>query len=122
MLETGFAALKGRKLRRARREGKDVPPDTCVEDGDGGEGGAWGGGPLLEGVLFGGTRPKWGTERELGRELLMVVFRVALGEKRGMYEGDLDVLVCACESAVFEPLSGGRGPIAVTSMALKSWK
>jgi hypothetical protein len=87
VLETGFAALKGRKLRRARREGRDVPPVgvTCIEDGEGGERGAWGGGPPPEGVLFGGTRPKWGTESELGRELLMpVVVRVALGEKRGM--------------------------------------
>ena len=85
VLETGFAALKGRKLRRARKDGKDVPPDTCVEDGEGGEAVAGGGGPPPDGVLFGGTKPKWGTDSELGRELLMlVVFRVALGEKRGM--------------------------------------
>jgi hypothetical protein len=121
-LETGFAALKGRKLRRARREGKDVPPDTCAEDGEGGGTAAWGGGPPPEGVLFGGTRPKWGTESELGRVLLMAGFRVGLGEKRGMYEGALAVLVCvcACESAVFEALGDGCGPIAVTSMALES--
>jgi len=84
VLETGFAALKGRKLRRARKEGKDVPPDACDEDGDGGGMAACGGGPLPDAVRFGGTRPKWGTDRELGRVLLIVGLRVALGEKRGI--------------------------------------
>ena len=40
--------------------------------------------PLPEGVLFGGTRPKCGTDRELGRELLGGGLRVALGENRGI--------------------------------------
>jgi len=45
---------------------------------------ACGGGPLPDGVRFGGTKPKWGTDRELGRVLLIVGWRVALGEKRGI--------------------------------------
>ena len=85
VLETGLAELKGRKLRRARNEGNDVPPDAWAEDGEGGELAAdFCGGPLPEGVLFGGTRPKWGTESELGRVLLMAGFRVVFGEKRGI--------------------------------------
>jgi len=90
---------KGRKLRRVRREGKDVPPppplppdadaDGCAEDDGEGGGGACCGedeGPVPEGVLFGGTRPKWGTDSELGREELMAAegFRAILGEKRGI--------------------------------------
>jgi hypothetical protein len=78
-LEAVFPEPKGRKLRRARREGNDVPPDAEGRGMD-----VCGGGPLPEGVLFGGTRPKWGTDNELGRELLGGGLRVALGEKRGI--------------------------------------
>jgi hypothetical protein len=84
VLEEGFPELKGRKLRRARREGNAVPPDACAEGGDGRGGPPWEGGPLPEGVLFGGTRPRWGADRELGRELLRVAFRAGFGEKRGI--------------------------------------
>jgi len=85
VLETGLAELKGRKLRRARKEGNDVLPDVWAEDGEGGGlPPAFCGGSLPEGVLFGGTRPKWGAESELGRLLLMAGFRVVFGEKRGI--------------------------------------
>jgi hypothetical protein len=84
LLEGVFPEPNGRKLRRARREGNDVPPDACAEDEEGWGMADWGGGPLPEGVLFGGTRPKWGTDKELGRELLGGGLRVALGEKRGI--------------------------------------
>lgn len=85
VLETGLAELKGRKLRRARKEDNDVPPDAWDEDGEGGAlPAAFCGGSLPEGVLFGGTRPKWGTESELGRLLLKAGFRVVFGEKRGI--------------------------------------
>jgi hypothetical protein len=84
-LETGLAELKGRKLRRARKDGKDVPPDAWAGDGEGaGLAPAFCGGSLPEGVLVGATRPKWGTESELGSELLMAGCRVVFGEKRGM--------------------------------------
>jgi hypothetical protein len=79
-LEAVFPEPKGRKLRRARREGNDVPP----EDAEGWVMADWGGGPLPEGVLFGGTRPRCGTDNELGRELLGGGLRVAFGEKRGI--------------------------------------
>jgi hypothetical protein len=85
VLETGLAELKGRKLRRARKEGKDVPPDAWAEDGvGGGLAPTFCGGSLPEGVLVGGTRPRWGTESELGSVLLMTGFRVVFGEKRGI--------------------------------------
>jgi hypothetical protein len=35
VLEGVFPEPKGRKLRRARREGNDVPPDACAEDAEG---------------------------------------------------------------------------------------
>ena len=84
LLEGVFPEPNGRKLRRARREGNDVPPDACAEDEEGWGMDDRGGGPLPEGVLFGGTRPRWGTDKELGRELLGQGLRVALGEKRGI--------------------------------------
>ena len=82
----------------------------------------WGGGPLPDGVLFGGTRPRCGTDRELGRELLGGGLRVALGEKRGIYEGEWGVRGCGrVSAAVFAPLLGdGRRPITVASMTLNS--
>lgn len=85
VLDAVFPDPNGRKLRRARREGNDVPPDACAEEDAEGWGMAdWGGGPLPEGVRFGGTRPKCGTDSELGRELLGGGLRVALGENRGI--------------------------------------
>jgi hypothetical protein len=84
VLEAVFPEPKGRKLRRARREGNDVPPDEWAEDAEGWGMADWGGGPLPEGVLFGGTRPRCGTDNELGRELLGGGLRVAFGEKRGI--------------------------------------
>lgn len=68
-LTAGFADPKGRRFRRERKVGNEVPPAAgtwgdCWGTVD------WDGGPFPEGVLFGGTRPSWGTDRELGRELL----------------------------------------------------
>lgn len=80
--EADFPEPKGRKLRRTRREGKAVPPDAWVVDAN--DGACDGGGPPPEGVLFGGTKPKWGADKELGRELLRVEFRAVFGEKRGI--------------------------------------
>jgi hypothetical protein len=38
LLEGVFPEPNGRKLRRARREGNDVPPDACAEDEEEGRG------------------------------------------------------------------------------------
>jgi len=85
VLEKGLAELKRRVLRRARKEGNDVPLDAWAEDGEGGGlPAAFCSGSLPEGVLFGGTRPKWVTESEPGRVLLVAGFRAAFTEKRGI--------------------------------------
>jgi hypothetical protein len=63
VVEDVFPDPNGRKLRGARREGNDVPPDAWAEDAAGRGIADWGGGPLPEGVLLGGTRPKCGTDR-----------------------------------------------------------
>ena len=63
VVEDVFPDPNGRKLRGAHREGNDVPPDEWAEDAAGRGIADWGGGPLPEGVLLGGTRPKCGTDR-----------------------------------------------------------
>jgi len=53
VLEKGLAELKRRVLRRARKEGNDVPLDAWAEDGEGGGlPPAFCGGSLPEGALF----------------------------------------------------------------------
>lgn len=85
--DVGFPDPKGRKFRRVvRKEGREEPPGACVE-GTGGGCAARGGVPLPEGVLFGGTRPSWGTDKELGREVVKVCFRADFGESKGIKEG-----------------------------------
>jgi len=119
--EAGFPDPNGRRFRRVRKEGKEEPPDACV----GSTGGvcegmaAWDGGPLPEGVLFGGTRPSWGADKELGRELLGAWFRADFGESNGIKEGGWGILVCPRKSAVFAPPGDVRRLSVVTSMALR---
>jgi hypothetical protein len=117
VLAAGFADPNGRRFRRERKVGNEEPPEAGTW-GDCGETVDWGGGPLPEGVLFGGTRPSWGTDNELGRELLGGWFRGDFGESNGINEGGWGILVCPRISAVFVPPGVVRRLSVVTSMAL----
>lgn len=100
-----------------RKEGKEGPLDECVGGTGVGCGGT--GGPLPEGVLFGGTRPSWGADKELGREPLKVWLRADFGESKGIKEGGWGILVCPRRSAVFALPGGVRRLSVVTSMTLR---
>ena len=101
----GFADPKGRTFRRERKVCNEVSP-RAGSWGDRWGTADWDGGPFPDGVLFGDTRPSWGTDRELGRELLGGLFCGDFGESKGIDEDGWGILVCLA----FVPLS------VVTSM------